>query len=165
MESLVAISPDGKITDTNAAMIRLTGIPRDQLIGSSFSDYFTDPQQAERVYQRVFEHGSVIDAPLTMHHVNMHDSERDVLYNASVYRDVNGAILGVVATARDMTEQIRGEREKAEEQVVERDRLEELERFQRLVVGRELKMIELKKEIEYLRKFGAPPGSDAEEPD
>jgi len=163
MESLVAISPDGKITDTNQAMVKLTGIPRDQLIGTSFSDYFTDPQEAERVYQKVFEHGSVTDAQLTMHHVNMHDSEREVLYNASVYRDANGATLGVVATARDITQQMQAQREKAEQQAAEQGRLEELERFQRLTVGRELKMIELKKEIEYLRKFGAPNGGDAGE--
>ena len=35
---------------------------------------------------------------------------------------------------------------------MELERLDELERFQRLTVGRELKMIELKKEIEALRK-------------
>jgi PAS domain S-box-containing protein len=163
MESLVAISPDGKITDTNQAMVKLTGIPRDQLIGTSFSDYFTDPQEAERVYQKVFERGSVTDAQLTMHHVNMHDSEREVLYNASVYRDANGATLGVVATARDITQQMQDQLENAEQQAAEQDRLNELERFQRLTVGRELKMIELKKEIEYLRKFGAPNGGDAGE--
>jgi len=163
MESLVAISPDGKITDTNQAMVKLTGISRDTLIGTSFSEYFTDPQKAEQVYQTVFEQGSVIDARLTMHHVNMHDSEIEVLYNASVYRDANGATLGVVATARDITQQVQAQSENAEQQIVERDRLEELERFQRLVVGRELKMIELKKEIEYLRKFGAPRGSDTDE--
>ena len=155
MESLVAISPDGKITDTNQAMVELTGISRDSLIGTSFSHYFTDPQKAEQVYQKVFEQGSVTDAPLTMHHVNLHESEIEVLYNASVYRDANGAVLGVVATARDITQQMQAQREKTEQQVMERDRLEELERFQRLVVGRELKMIEMKKEIEYRRKFGA----------
>jgi len=160
MESLVAISPDGKITDTNEAMVKLTGISRDKLIGTSFSDYFTDPQEAEQVYQKVFEQGSVIDAPLTLRHVNEHDSEREVLYNASVYRDANGATLGVVATSRDITQQMQAQREMTGQQAAEQDRLEELERFQRLIVGRELKMIELKKEIEYLRKFGAPNGSD-----
>ena len=164
LESLVAISPDGKITDTNQAMVELTGISRDELIGStSFTDYFTDPPKAEQVYQKVFEQGSVTDARLTMHHVNMHDSQREVLCNASVYRDASGAALGVVATARDITQQVQAQREQAEQQIVEREKLEDLERFQRLVVGRELKMIELKKEIEYLRKFGTPPESDADE--
>ena len=53
------------------------------------------------------------------------------------------------AAARDVTEQMRAQRE-----VVER--LTELERFQRLTVGRELKMIELKKEIENLKKLAPP---------
>jgi len=61
-------------------------------------------------------------------------------------------VLGVFAAARDVTEQMRAQRE-----VVER--LTELERFQRLTVGRELKMIELKKEIENLKKL-APPEQD-----
>jgi hypothetical protein len=39
------------------------------------------------------------------------------------------------------------------EQAKELDRLAELERFQRLTIGRELKMIELKKENERLRKL------------
>ena len=75
--------------------------------------------------------------------------ECEVLYNASVYRDAAGNVLGVFAAARDVTAQTRAQRE-----VVER--LAELEHFQRLTVGRELKMIELKKEIEYLKKLGPP---------
>jgi PAS domain S-box-containing protein len=43
----------------------------------------------------------------------------------------------------------------------EQERLKEMEQFQRLTIGRELKMIELKKEVEYLRKHGP---SDAREP-
>jgi hypothetical protein len=55
-----------------------------------------------------------------------------------------------------VTKQIHALREAAHQQALELDRLAELERFQRLTVGRELKMIELKKEIEYLRKFSPP---------
>jgi len=155
LEAMVAISADGRITDVNEAMIELTGIPRHGLLGTSFSDYFTDPAKAEAVYQGVFEQGRVVDYPLTLRHIDEHVSVKEVLYNASVYRDLNGAPLGVVATARDVTPQIEAQRTLAEQQAEEQERLEQLEKFQRLTVGRELKMIELKKEIEYLRKYGA----------
>ena len=88
-----------------------------------------------------------VDYPLTLLHHNGHETRTEVLYNASVYRDAAGKVLGVFAAARDVTEQMQAQREGAE-------RLAELERFQRLTVGREVKMIELKKEIEYLKKFG-----------
>jgi PAS domain S-box-containing protein len=152
LDSLVAISPEGKITDANQATVKLTGVPREQLIGTSFSDYFTDPKKAEEIYQRVFTQGMAVDYPLTLRHRNGHETLTEVLYNASVYRDAAGKVLGVFAAARDVTEQTRAQRE-----VVER--LAELEEFQRLTVGRELKMIELKKEIEYLKKL-APPERD-----
>jgi PAS domain S-box-containing protein len=147
LDSLVAISPEGKITDANQATVKLTGVPRDQLIGTSFCDYFTDPAKAEAIYQRVFTEGMAVDYPLTLPHWDGHETFTEVLYNASVYRDGAGKVLGVFAAARDVTEQMRAQRE-----VVER--LAELEQFQRLTVGRELKMIELKKEIDYLRKLG-----------
>jgi PAS domain S-box-containing protein len=147
LDSLVAISAEGKITDANQATVKLTGVPREQLIGTSFSDYFTDPAKAEAIYQQVFTEGMVVDYPLTLRHRDGHETLTEVLYNASVYRDAAGKVLGVFAAARDVTEQTRAQRE-----VVER--LAELEQFQRLTVGRELKMIELKKEIEYLKKLG-----------
>jgi PAS domain S-box-containing protein len=147
LDSLVAISPEGKITDANQATVKLTGIPREQLIGTSFSDYFTDPAKAEAIYQQVFTQGMAVDYPLTLRHRDGHETLTEVLYNASVYRDAAGKVLGVFAAARDVTEQMQAQREGAE-------RLAELERFQRLTVGREVKMIELKKEIEYLKKFG-----------
>ena len=150
LDSLVAISPEGKITDANQATVKLTGVPREQLIGTSFSDYFTDPERAEAIYQRVFTEGMAVDYPLTLRHRDGHETLTEVLYNASVYRDAAGKVLGVFAAARDVTEQMQAQGEGAE-------RLAELERFQQMTVGRELKMIELKKEIEYLKKL-APLG-------
>jgi PAS domain S-box-containing protein len=149
LDSLVAISPEGKITDANQATVKLTGVPRGHLIGTSFSDYFTDPAKAEAIYQRVFTEGMAVDYPLTLRHRDGHETLTEVLYNASVYRDGAGNVLGVFAAARDVTEQMQAQREGTE-------RLAQLEQFQRLTVGRELKMIELKKEIEYLKNLGPP---------
>jgi PAS domain S-box-containing protein len=111
LDSLVAISPEGKITDANEATVRLTGAPRDKLIGTSFSDYFTDPAKAEEIYQLVLAEGAAVDYPLTLHHRDGHEAPTEVRYNASVYRDDGGNVLGVFAAAREVTEQLRAQQE------------------------------------------------------
>jgi PAS domain S-box-containing protein len=150
LDPLVTISPAGKITDVNEATIKVTGIPRDRLIGTDFSDYFTEPEKAREGYQQVFDKGAVSDYPLTIRHRD--GKLTDVLYNASVYKDAGGSVLGVFAAARDVTGQKKAEAEVADQRTKELERLAELERFQKLTVGRELKMIELKKEIADLKR-------------
>jgi len=150
LDPLVTISPEGKITDLNEATVKVTGVAREELIGTDFSDYFTEPDKANEGYRRAFAQGSVTDYPLTMRHGD--GTLTEVLYNASVYRDGAGNVLGVFAAARDVTEQKQAQAAIAQ-QAKELVRLAELERFQRLTVGRELKMIELKKEIESLRRL------------
>ena len=149
LDPLVTISPEGKITDVNEAAIRVTGVERAQLVGTDFSDYFTEPDRAREGYRQVFAQGFVTDYPLTIRHTG--GGLTDVLYNASVYKDEADNVLGVFAVARDVTAQRRAESEVAKQRARELERLAELERFQKLTVGRELRMIELKKEIEDLR--------------
>ena len=115
LDPLVTISAEGKITDVNAATEKITGVSRSALIGSDFADYFTEPEQAREGYRRVFLEGSVTDYPLAIRHASGRIT--DVLYNASVYRDAEGRVLGVFAAARDITE-----RKKAEEAAVAANR-------------------------------------------
>ncbi len=103
LDPLVTISAEGKITDVNEASIKVTGIPRQKLIGTNFSNYFTEPEKAQKGYLQAFEKGFVADYGLTIKHEN--GSLTDVLYNASVYKDDAGNVLGVFAAARDVTEQ------------------------------------------------------------
>ena len=100
LDPLVTISPEGKITDVNEASVKVTGVSREKLIGTDFSDYFTEPQKAREGYKQVFEKGIVSDYPLTIR--NKNGKLTDVLYNASVYKDENGHVLGVFAAARDV---------------------------------------------------------------
>jgi PAS domain S-box-containing protein len=102
LDPLVTIGRDGKITDVNSATEKVTGLSRNDLIGTDFSDYFTEPEKALVGYKHVFIDGEVRDYPLDIQH-------RDgliipVLYNASVYRDEYGEVIGVFAAARDITE-------------------------------------------------------------
>jgi PAS domain S-box-containing protein len=101
LDPLVTIDVDGKITDVNSATENATGLLRDSLIGTDFSDYFTEPDKARIGYQKVFSEGTVIDYPLTIRHKS--NKLIDVLYNASVYKNENGEIIGVFAAARDIT--------------------------------------------------------------
>src|SRR5260221_2508614 len=77
------------------------GVPREKIIGSDFSDYFTEPEKAREGYKQVFAQGFVADSPLTLRHKN--GKLTDVLYNATVYKDDAGNVLGMLATARDIT--------------------------------------------------------------
>jgi PAS domain S-box-containing protein len=51
LDPLVTISPDGKIMDVNKATEKITGVVREQLIGSDFSNYFTEPDQVHILAQ------------------------------------------------------------------------------------------------------------------
>jgi len=102
LDPLVTISAEGKITDVNDATVKVTGVTRDKLIGTDFSNYFTKPDDARKGYERVFNKGFVTDYPLSIRHAS--GQITDVLYNASVYKDDKGNVLGVFAAARDATQ-------------------------------------------------------------
>ncbi len=102
LDCMVTIGPDGRITDVNRAAEEVTGVNREGLIGSDFSDYFTEPDRAREVYQLVFSGGTVPDYALAIRHRSGRIT--DVLYNATVYRDATGEVRGAFAAARDVTE-------------------------------------------------------------
>jgi PAS domain S-box-containing protein len=102
-DPLGMISPEGTITDVNEATVKATGVPRDQLIGTDFSQYFTDPDTARKGVQRALAQGSLTDGTLTVRHQD--GTLTDFLCNATVYRDINGQVIGLLTAARDMTKQ------------------------------------------------------------
>jgi PAS domain S-box-containing protein len=108
LDPLITINPDGTISDVNAATVNVTGFFREDLIGTDFSKYFTEPGMAKAGYEKVFRDGSVTDYGLEIRHRD--GKITPVLYNATVFKDENGGVAGVFAAARDITE-----RKKAEE--------------------------------------------------
>jgi PAS domain S-box-containing protein len=94
--------------DVNSATELTTGVPRDDLSGTDFSDYFTEPEKAKEGYQRVFREGFVRDYPLAIRHTS--GKVTDVLYHATVYKNEVGEIQGVFAAARDITARRRAEK-------------------------------------------------------
>jgi PAS domain S-box-containing protein len=101
LDPLVTIGEDGTITDANTATEDAVGRSRDELIGTDFSGYFTEPDRARAGYEQVFRNGAVREYPLELRHRDGHTTP--VLYNAAVYADQSGQGLGVFAAARDVT--------------------------------------------------------------
>jgi PAS domain S-box-containing protein len=101
LDPLFIISVAGKITEVNTATTKVTGVKMKELVESNFINYFTEPEKAREAYQRAFAEGAVIDFPLTIHHAE--GKFIDVLFNASVYKDDKGNVLGVLAAVRDIT--------------------------------------------------------------
>jgi len=101
LDPLVTIGQDGKITDANSSTEKFTGRSRKELIGTYFSDYFTEPEKAKEGYQIAFKEGIVLDYPLEIKNKNGHITS--VLYNASVYKNELNEVKGVFAAARDIT--------------------------------------------------------------
>ena len=98
----MTIGADGKITDVNSATEAVTGYARDRLIGTEFSDYFSDPDKARAGYRQVFSEGKVRDYELEIRHQDGHLTP--VLYNAALYRNDAAKPIGVFAAARDISE-------------------------------------------------------------
>ena len=109
LDPLVTISAEGKITDVNTATERVTGCSRDELIGRDFANYFTDPEKARIGYEQVFRDGSVTNYELAVRHKG--GGVTPVMYNASIYRDDSGKVIGIFAAARDITDRKRAEEE------------------------------------------------------
>lgn len=107
VDPLVTIDPKGRITDVNAATEEYTGHSREKLMGTNFSDYFTEPEKARTFYQQTFEEGSARDHELELLHRDGH--VMSVLYNASVYRNEPGKVIGVIAVAHDISKRKKAE--------------------------------------------------------
>jgi PAS domain S-box-containing protein len=109
IDALMTTDPRGIISDVNKQMELLTGCTRDELIGAPFKDYFTDPERAESGIKLVLSEGKLTDYELTARARN--GQETIVSYNATTFYDRERKLQGVFASARDVTERSRLEKQ------------------------------------------------------
>ncbi|TAK21547.1 MAG: PAS domain S-box protein [Chloroflexota bacterium] len=122
VDGLVTVDPELLVSDVNEQMSRMTGYARDELIGSPFTDYFTDPEAAAAGVRQTLEQGYVTNYVLVLR--SRIGNERAVSFNASVFKDTAGDVRGIFASARDITEQQRLEEELREQQTYTRGLIE-----------------------------------------
>src|SRR5438270_503035 len=102
-DALFAIAPDGTITDVNAEASRLTGYSRKHLVSSRFADYFTEPDRARAGVKQTIAEARVLAYELML--ITRSGRRIAVSFNAGVFSDAAGTPMGILAGARDITEQ------------------------------------------------------------
>ena len=143
---------EGKILQANDAASELLGFRPAELVEQSLSR-FISPEEAREftaALREVVERGVTRNARL-----NPRSASGEVIpttLNASALRDQDGNVIGAIGILRDMREYLKVVRDLEESKAELQDKILDLEKFEEVVVGRELKMIALEKEAEKLRR-------------
>jgi PAS domain S-box-containing protein len=112
LDPMITLNLEGLITDHNGAFTKITGLPNEELDGTSFFSYFTEPADARKMFDSLLKPNTVADWPLTL--VQKSGTPTDILLNGRVYHNDSNKVIGVVMVARDITAQKLIERELTE---------------------------------------------------
>jgi PAS domain S-box-containing protein len=128
----------------NDSMCEFMGRKREDLIGKSDYDFF--PKEEADVFWSKDEEVFNLEKENTNEEffTDASDIRHTIVTKKTIYTDKKGAKI-IVGIIRDITQQKKIEIELQQRAI-------ETERMNALMVGRELKMVELKKEIEELKK-------------
>ena len=151
----VMLDCEARVTFCNEYLLRLTGYELHEVIGRDWFNLFIP--SSDTGLKEVFAQ-LLADVPASWHRENeiltRSGEARLMRWNNSVLRSAGGEVIGSASIGEDITDQ-----KKADEVLAKR--AVELERFHRLSVGRELQMIDLKKQInELATQAGRPPPHD-----
>ena len=158
-ESLIKNAPDpvfvsdleGKILQANEAVSQLLGFRTDEVVEQSLSRFISPEETREftAALREVVERGVTRNARL-----NPRAATGEVIptsLNASALRDADGNVIGAIGVLRDMREYEAVVRDLEQSKTELQEKILDLEKFEEVVVGRELKMIALEKELEGLQ--------------
>jgi len=159
-QSLIENAPDpvfvsdleGKILQANDAVSELLGFRRDEVVEQSLSRFISEEETREftAALREVVARGVTRNARL-----NPRSATGEVIpttLNASALRDPEGNVIGAIGILRDMRAYEQVVRDLEQSKIELQEKILDLEKFEEVVVGRELKMIALEKELESLRQ-------------
>src|SRR5436190_1129829 len=143
---------EGKILQANDAVSQLLGFRQDEVVEQSLSRFISPEETREftAALREVVEHGVTRNARL-----NPRSASGEIIpttLNASALRDSDGKVIGAIGILRDMRAYEEVVRDLEQSKTELQEKILDLEKFEEVVVGRELKMIALEKELENLER-------------
>src|SRR5437899_1938955 len=152
LDTVFVTELEGKIMQANEAVSELLGFRKDEVVEQSLSRFISPEETREftAALREVVEHGVTRNARL-----NPRSASGEVIpttLNASALRDSDGKVIGAIGILRDMRayEEVVQDLEQSKTELQEK--ILDLEKFEEVVVGRELKMIALEKELERMQR-------------
>src|SRR5438552_747419 len=148
---------EGKILQANDAVSQLLGFRQDEVLEQSLSRFISleETREFTAALREVVARGVMRNVGL-----NPRSASGEVIpttLNASALRDPDGRVIGAIGILRDMREYAKVVQDLEKSKSELQEKILDLEKFEEVVVGRELKMIALEKELENLRKEGDRP--------
>ena len=144
----VAIDNNGKVTLINKKGCNVLGYKENEIIGKNWFDNFI-PKRIKKNVKSIssqllkgkFKDTMYFENPI----LTKNGEERMIAWHNNILFDKSGEIIGHLSSGEDITER------KMTEEALNK-KTYNLERFSKLAIGREKKMIELKKQIKMLKK-------------
>jgi PAS domain S-box-containing protein len=151
-DPLFVVDLNGKILQVNDAVSQLLGLRPDEMLEQSLARFICaeEVQEFTRALREVVDRGVTRNAKL--HPRNTRGEVIPSILNASALQDSDGHVVGAIGILHDMRGYERVVRDLERSQLELQDKILDLQQFEEVVIGRELKMIQLEREIEELRK-------------
>lgn len=147
-QGLVQVDVDHRILYVNSAFCGIFGFSERELIGKIGYETIIHPDDRDFIKEKIGSRGDISDEKYEARGIMKSGQTIWLAVSASSVKEDKGTLRGSVSLITDITESKRMEQQL-------KARMDELERFHRLTVGRELTMIELKKEVnELLKELG-----------
>ncbi|MFC1623575.1 PAS domain S-box protein [Patescibacteria group bacterium] len=138
---IVHLDPELKILEWNKEAEKLYGEKRENVLGKDYSELFLPEEARGPVAKEISE---ILSGKLTKGFendvVDKSGGVHNMSWNSVRILGSDGEPTGIIAVGQDITE-----RKKAEQTL--KEKIGELERMNKMMVGRELKMVELKEKL------------------